>query len=173
MSHIAVVPRQQQTARRGPMGAGLETWQWKGSGMSKAPIVYRSTHRIKFSELDPYDHVNTGQYATYYVDHRMEGLRDYAGWDLKTLATLPFMVWVRRIEIDFLRPVRGDQEITISSFVREFRGPDALIEGAMVDSAGKTVSRCLMTVAHIDKKTSRATDWPPDLMEVFFEREPV
>ena len=40
--------------------------------MSKAPIVYRSTHRIKFSELDPYDHVNTGQYATYYVDHRME-----------------------------------------------------------------------------------------------------
>jgi acyl-CoA thioester hydrolase len=43
----------------------------------------------------------------------------------------------------------------------------------MVDSAGKTVSRCLMTVAHIDKKTSRATDWPPDLMEVFFEQEPV
>jgi acyl-CoA thioester hydrolase len=39
----------------------------------------------------------------------------------------------------------------------------------MVDSAAKTVSRCLMTVAHIDKKTSRATDWPPALMEVFFE----
>jgi acyl-CoA thioester hydrolase len=67
--------------------------------------------------------VNTGQYATYYVAYCMEGLRDYAGWDLKTLATLPFMVWVRRIEIDFLRPVRGDQEITISSFVRDFRGP--------------------------------------------------
>ena len=54
--------------------------------------------------------------------------------------------------------------------MREFRGPDALIEGAMVDSAGKTVSPCLMTVAHIDKKTSRATDWPPDLIKVFFER---
>src|SRR5436190_12410474 len=60
--------------------------------MPKAPIIYKSTHRIKFSELDPYDHVNTGNYATYYVDHRMEGLRDYAGWDLKTLGTLPFMV---------------------------------------------------------------------------------
>ena len=57
--------------------------------------------------------------------------------------------------------------------MREFRGPDAPIEGAMVDSAGKTVSRCLMTVAHIDKEISQATDWPPDLMEVFFEREPV
>ncbi|HVD23954.1 MAG TPA: acyl-CoA thioesterase [Lapillicoccus sp.] len=128
--------------------------------MSKAPIVYKSTHRIKFSELDPYDHVNTGNYATYYVDHRMEGLRDYAGWDLKTLGTLPFMMWVRRIEIDFLRPARGDQEITITSFVREFRGSDALIECTMTDSAGKDVSRCLMIVAHVDKETNRATDCP-------------
>jgi len=141
--------------------------------MSKVPIVYKSTHRVKFSELDPYNHVSTGEYATYYADHRMEGLRDYVGWDLETLGTLPFMVWVRRMEIDFLRPARGDQEITITSFVREFRGPDALIECAMVDSGGTNVSRCVMTVAHVDKKTSRATDWPPDLMEVFFEREPV
>jgi acyl-CoA thioester hydrolase len=139
--------------------------------MSKAPIVYKSTHRIKFSELDPYNHVGTGQYATYYVDHRMQGLRDYAGWDLKALETLPFMVWVRRMEIDYLRPARGDQEITITSFVREFRGPDALIECTMVDSAGKAVSRCLMTVAHVDKETNRATDWPPDRMALFFEKE--
>ena len=105
--------------------------------MAKAPIVYRTTHRIKFSELDPYNHVSTGEYATYFVDHRMEGLRDYVGWDLKTLGTLPFMVWVRRMEIDFLRPAHGDQEITITSFVREFRGPDALIECTMVDSEGQ------------------------------------
>lgn len=140
-----------------------------GSRMSKTPIVYRSTHRIRFSELDPYDHVSTGKYATYYVDHRMDGLRDYAGWDLKTLATLPFMVWVRRMEIDLLRPARGDQEITITSYVREFRGPDAIIECAMVDAAGADVSRCVMTVAHVDKQTRRATDWPPELMAVFFE----
>jgi acyl-CoA thioester hydrolase len=139
--------------------------------MSKAPIVYETTHRIRFSELDPYDHVSTGTYATYYVDHRMEGLRSYAGWDLKTLATLPFMVWVRRMEIDFLRPARGDQEITITSFVREFRGPDALVECSMIDSVSNILSGCLMTVAHVDKETKRATDWPPDLMALFFEPE--
>jgi acyl-CoA thioester hydrolase len=139
--------------------------------MSKKPIVFTSTHRIKFSELDPYNHVSTGNYATYYVDHRMQGLRDYIGWDLKTLGTSPFMVWVRRLEIDFLRPVRGDQEITITSFVAEFRGADALIECSMVDSAGKQVSRCLMTVAHVDKETNRATAWPPEHMAPFFEKE--
>lgn len=139
--------------------------------MGKAPIVFKTTHRIKFSELDPYNHVGTGRYATYYVDHRMEGLRDRFGWDLKALATLPFMVWVRRIEIDFLRPARGDQEIVIASFVREFRGPDALIECNMVDANGVEVSRCLMTVAHVDRQTNRATDWPPDLMALFFESQ--
>ncbi len=139
--------------------------------MPKTAIVFRSTHRIQFSDLDPYNHVSTGNYAIYFVDHRMQGLRDHIGWDLAALARLPFMVWVRRIEIDFLRPVLADQEIIITSSVREFIGPDALIECIMADAAGKPLSRCLMTVAHVDKATNRATDWPPDRMALFYDKE--
>ncbi len=135
------------------------------------PILYTTTHRVAFSELDPYNHVSTGNYATYYTNHRIEGLRNYAGWDLKTLGTLPFMVWVRRMEIDYVRPLQGDNEITITSFVREFRGPDALIECTITDAAGRIASLCLMTVAHVDKTTNRATDWPPERMALFFEKE--
>jgi acyl-CoA thioester hydrolase len=140
--------------------------------MSPKAIVYASTHRVKFSDLDPYDHVGTGRYAAYYVDHRMESLRDDIGWDLQTLRTLPFMVWIRRLEIDLLRPVRGDQQITITSFVREFRGPDAVIECTMTDASGKRLSHCLMTVAHVDKETNRATDWPADRVALFLESTP-
>jgi acyl-CoA thioester hydrolase len=135
-----------------------------------SPIVYETKHRIKFSELDPYNHLRTAVYSAYYVDHRMEGLRHYAGWDLKTLATLPFMVWIRKLEIDFLRSVVGDQVITITSFVREFRGPDAQIECTMIDEANKAVSRCLMIAASIDKNTNRTMDWPADAMALFFEK---
>ena len=39
----------------------------------------------------------------------------------------------------------------------------------MVDAAGNNVSRCLMTVAHVDKETNRAADWPPNLMALFYE----
>jgi hypothetical protein len=28
----------------------------------------------------------------FFADHRMEGLRDYVGWDLKVLGALPFIV---------------------------------------------------------------------------------
>ena len=51
--------------------------------MSKTPVVYKSTHRIKFSDLDPYQHMRTAVYSAYYVDHRMNGLREHAGWDLE------------------------------------------------------------------------------------------
>ena len=137
--------------------------------MTSVPIVFETRHRIRFSDLDPYNHVSTAKYATYFVDHRMEGLRDNIGWDMKTVAALPFMVWVRRLEIDFIRPARAGQEITIRSFVREFRGPDALIECTMVDAGGKDLSRCLMIVACVDKDTNRAKDWPADAMALFYE----
>ena len=139
--------------------------------MSKRPIVFRTTHRIQFSDLDPYNHMSSGRYATYFIDHRFEGLRDRIGWDQKALATLPFMLWARRLEIDFVRSVRGDQEITITSYVREFRGTDALIECTMTDASGKLLSRCNMTVAHVDRQTIRATEWPAERMAVFFEED--
>ena len=137
--------------------------------MSKAPVVYKSTHRIKFSDLDPYNHMRTAVYSAYFIDHRMDGLREHAGWDLKTLAKLSFMVWVRRMEIDFLQPAVGDQQVTITSYVREFRGSDAYIECSMIDEDEKIVSRCLMIVACVDKGTSRAMEWPAETMALFFE----
>jgi acyl-CoA thioester hydrolase len=137
--------------------------------MPGKPIVFRTTQRIKFADLDPYNHLRTALYAAYFVDHRMEGLRDRIGWDLATLGALPFMTWVRRMEIDFIHPAVGDQEITITSFVREFHGPDAMIECAMADAAGRALSRCLMIVACVAKDTTRATDWPADAVALFYE----
>jgi acyl-CoA thioester hydrolase len=111
------------------------------------------------------------RYATYFLNHRMAALREDVGWDMKTLGTLPFMVWVRRIEIDFVRRALGDQEITITSFTREFVGSDAFVECTMRDFKGKTVSRCVMIVAYVDKATQRAAEWPAEVASLFFEED--
>ena len=99
----------------------------------------------------------------------MAALAEHRGWDAPTLRSLPFMMFVRRLEIDFLRPARADQDITITSFVKSFGGSDVLIECAMADLNGKPLARCLMTVAHVDRATNRASDWPADLAALFFE----
>jgi acyl-CoA thioester hydrolase len=135
------------------------------------PIVFKTTHRIAFSDLDPYNHVSTARYATYFIDHRMQGVREHVGWDLEALANAPFMIWVRRLEIDFVRPANHGQEITIASFVREFQGPNATIECTMSDAAGKAIARCLMIVAHVDRETRRSSDWPAERAALFFEKE--
>ncbi len=137
--------------------------------MSTQPIVFTTTHRVQFSGLDPYNHVGTGRFATYFVDHRMQGLSERIGWDVAALNASPFAVWVRRLEIDFIRPVLADQEITITSFVREFRGPDAFIECTMTNGSGKALSRALMVATCVDKTTSRGMDWPADAIALFFE----
>jgi len=135
------------------------------------PIVFTTTHRVRFSELDPYNHVSTGRFATLYVDHRMEGLARYLGWDTAAIMGLPFAVWVRRLEIDFIRPVLADHEITITSSVREFRGPDAMIECSMTDASGKVLSKALMVAACVDRQTSRSIDWPADAIARFYEAD--
>ncbi len=117
--------------------------------------------------------MHTALYSAYFVDHRMNGLREHLGWNQQVLAKLPFMIWVRRMEIDFLRPVVGDREITITSFVREFRGSDAHIECSMVDEKGTVVSHCLMIVSYVNKSNNRAADWPAETMDLFFEANAV
>jgi acyl-CoA thioester hydrolase len=136
--------------------------------MPKTAAIYSSKHRINFSDLDPYNHMRTAMYSAYYVDHRMSALREQAGWDLQTLETLPFQAFTRRLDIEFLRSIAGDQEITISSFVREFVGADAFIECSMSDVNGRIASRCHMVVAYVDKTTGRPADWPDEHMQPFF-----
>ena len=63
------------------------------------------------------------------------------------------------------------QRVEINRYrARASGGTDALIECTMTDSAGKTVSRCLMTVATSTRRRTRAADWPPDLIALFFEK---
>lgn len=68
-----------------------------------------------------------------------------------------------------MRPARGGQEVTITSFVREFRGCDAFLECTMSDAAGKTLARCAMVATYIDRQTKRPATWPEETQALFFE----
>jgi len=90
-----------------------------------------------------------------------------------TLANVcPFMVLgAPEWRIDLSDPLAAIR-ITITSSLREFRGPGAPISsGAMVDARPRRdVSRCVMTVAHVDKQTRRAQPMAADLMAVVLRR---
>lgn len=139
--------------------------------MTMTPAIFKSTQRIRFSDLDPYGHMRTAAYAAYFIDHRMDAVREQAGWGVENLESLPFMVFTRRMDIEFVRPVAGDQIVTITSFVRDFQGTDANIECSMEDEAATTMSRCRIVVTFVDRATGRPADWPPEAMAPFVLRD--
>ena len=138
--------------------------------MSERPAVHRTTHRIRFSDLDPYGHMRTAAYGAYFIDHRMDAIRELAGWDIRRLAELPFLVFTKRMEVDFVRPVSGDQVVTITSVAQGFEGADALIECVMEDERAATMARCRFVFTYIDRATGRPADWPPEAVEPFVVR---
>jgi len=139
--------------------------------MAKVPVVWKNKFRVKFAELDPYRHVAAEIYSGYYMDHRYTVLRENIGWDFKTIMKLPFAIWVQKMDIEYLLPIFGDEEITVSSFIREFVGFQAFTEFEMTNSQGAVVSRCKIVGACIDKKTLRPMDWPPEVVALAFKEE--
>ncbi len=135
--------------------------------MSVTPAIHRTTHRIRFSDLDPYGHMRTAAYAAYFIDHRMDAIRELAGWDIASLGDLPFLVFTKRMDIDFVRPVAGDQVVTISSQARDFEGADANIECTMDDETGRTMARCRFVFTFIDRATGRPAEWTADAVAPF------
>lgn len=132
------------------------------------PIKFKTGHRAKFSQIDPYGVMHNQYYLEYFMDHRMMGLRENLGWDLKALQALPVLFIVKSVQIEFQRPVRGDEEFTIESKVEEFKGVSCVVSCQMQSPQGKDLAKCLMTIVAVDAKTLKPTEWPRDISEKFF-----
>src|SRR5258705_10880877 len=61
----------------------------------KDPIRFRSTHRARFEEIDPFGHMNTVHYLAYFLENRFIGLRDIH-IDLKAQMRFPIEPHIRK-----------------------------------------------------------------------------
>ena len=52
--------------------------------LTRKPIVFSPTHRVQFSELDPYNHVGTGRCGTYFpkISFPSTPVPDEAPWQV-------------------------------------------------------------------------------------------
>jgi acyl-CoA thioester hydrolase len=70
--------------------------------------------RVRTYECDSYNHVNNAVYLHYLETARYEFLKDI-GFDYKEMISRGYGVYVARIEIDYQKPARADEEIVIES----------------------------------------------------------
>lgn len=80
--------------------------------------VHSSTVRVRFYELDPYDHVNHTNYFSYFETARIDYLTDM-GWGLDRLKEQGFQLVVVELHARFSAAARFGEELTIHTWIEE------------------------------------------------------
>lgn len=78
--------------------------------------VHTTSLKVRFYELDPYDHVNHTNYFSYFETARIEYLSDM-GWGLDVLKENGWQFVVVEMKARFLAAARYGQELVIHTWI--------------------------------------------------------
>ncbi len=82
--------------------------------------MHRTPIHVRWSELDPYHHVNHAAYLTYLEHARIAALEDI-GWGMDALRERGYQVVVVRIDVRFRSPATAGDDLIVESRVDEIR----------------------------------------------------
>jgi acyl-CoA thioester hydrolase len=119
---------------------------------------YSCPIQVRWRDLDAFGHVNNATFASYLEMARTEvwtrlfGGRDALG--------IPF--FVKRLEIDYRRPIALDDEVRVWLRVGEMRGASFHFE-YLVEANGQIAAEAVTRLASVDKQTGRPVAIDPDV----------
>ncbi len=115
-------------------------------------MEHRFPTKVRWSDLDPYWHVNHATYLSYCEAARIR-LLDDIGWSMETLETRDLRIVVVEVAARWLRPALADTDLVVATTVGEMgrvrstwhqrilAGDDVLFEAdvraVFTDAAGK------------------------------------
>jgi YbgC/YbaW family acyl-CoA thioester hydrolase len=138
---------------------------------TRIPIEFVTRHRPRFAELDPNGHVNAQHFLGYFLEHRLIAMREVLGLDMRALAKFPATPVVRKVEIEYLKPIFLDDEFEIRSQVVEFRDRSSTVSLSMSRPSGDVLSTCRVDFVCVDRKTGQPCEWPPEVIRLFYRTE--
>lgn len=104
------------------------------------PKVLESTHYIRFQDCDPFGHLNNARYINYFMNAREDQIARHYGFNLFSVAQEQQHNWVvTRNQIAYLAPVGIMEEVRIITRLIRASESSLVVEGVMVDAAGKRV----------------------------------
>ncbi len=117
--------------------------------------------QVRWRDLDAFAHVNNAVFASYLEVARTEVWRQrFAG---RPTMEIPF--FVRRLEIDFKRPVSLEDEVRVWLRVGEIRGASFDFE-YLVEANGSVAAVASTTLASVDAASGRPVRIAEDLRAI-------
>ena len=104
--------------------------------------THRSPLRVRFSELDPYAHVNHAVYLVYFEAGRVEAMLD-VGIDLATLRQEGWQLVVVDVAVRYRAPAFANEQLVVETELVDLAGANVPVSGyfaAGVRSTGATNS---------------------------------
>ena len=111
--------------------------------------VHTTQIKVRFYELDPYDHVNHTNYFSYFETARIEYLSDM-GWGLDRMKAQGFQLVVVEAHARFLAAARYGEELTIHTWVESAGRVKSTWQQTMTRGDREEVARLTITAAFTD-----------------------
>jgi acyl-CoA thioester hydrolase len=114
--------------------------------------------QVRWRDLDAFGHVNNATFASYLELARTEAwLQLFGGRDA---LEIPF--FVKRLEIDYRRPVALEEELRVWLRISEIRGASFVFD-YVVEAGGEIAAEASTRLACVDKSTGRPVPIEPDV----------
>ncbi|MFT7474974.1 MAG: acyl-CoA thioester hydrolase [Verrucomicrobiales bacterium] len=119
-------------------------------------------HRVRFHELDPYDHVNHSMYVTYFEIGRVDALETVElGLDVLKLEGYQFVV--TKLDVRFRQAATAGNDLSIHTGVGSF-GRASTVWNQEIRHADDLIASAELTVA-VTNTSGKPTRPPPHMFE--------
>lgn len=134
--------------------------------MEKEP---KSKIRIRFTDCDPFGHLNNTRYLYYLLNAREDHLIDHYDLDMMKLAKTQGVSWVvGKTEILYKEAASINEEVIIQSRLIDAADKWVKVEIVMMNLDQTSIKSIMWgNFVHVDMKTQRPTSHSDNLQELF------
>ena len=133
------------------------------------PIVYSDTLKVRFSDLDPYGHVNSAFFLDYVISSRWNFLEKKLGVSAQDLIDKGLGFYLIKSEINYKRAIKGATEIRIESHASGVKRTKLYITFSMHNSENKVCSDGTLEFAIMNLKSGMPQGFPDWATYLFWE----
>lgn len=112
-----------------------------------APWPLAIADRVRFSELDPLNHVNNAAYISWFEGIRV---RYFHEWDISHYRADDPRLVIRRAEVDYLREMRMGEDYILTARTVSFRNTSFTMEHALWAGDLRATGSAVVVMLHPD-----------------------
>lgn len=129
-------------------------------------LVSETKVRVRYGETDKMGVVYHGNYALYFEIARTEALRNI-DITYKSIEDNGVMMPVVNLTVNYKRPAKYDDELTIKAMFKEVPTVKSVIDYEIVNQHGELLSTGQTTLVFVDMQTNKVTRCPQALADKF------